>query len=81
VADLKQRDGGDIGIHGSIVLAGSLLEAQLVDELRLVVAPTIAGRGKRLVGDTDLGAQKLRLVQEHRTEGGALLLHYRFDQT
>ena len=75
VAALKQGEGGDIGIHGSIGLAGSLLEAKLVDELRLVVAPTIAGRGKRLF--RDLGAQKLRLVEEHRTEGGALLLHYR----
>lgn len=39
VAELKRQPGGDIGIHGSLTLAGALLREQLVDELRLVVAP------------------------------------------
>lgn len=42
VAELKDQPGGDIGIHGSISLAQSLLEAGLVDELCLVVTPTLA---------------------------------------
>src|SRR5829696_2135728 len=50
VADLKRVDGADIGIHGSISLARSLLQAKLVDELRLVVAPTVASHGRRLFG-------------------------------
>src|SRR4051794_22787630 len=49
VADLKAGDGGDIGIHGSLSLARSLLAAQLVDQLRLVVAPALAGGGKPLL--------------------------------
>jgi dihydrofolate reductase len=42
VTDLKHQPGGDIGVHGSIRLAQSLLSSGLVDELRLVVAPTLA---------------------------------------
>lgn len=48
VADLKRRPGGDIGVHGSIALAQSLLAAELVDELRLVIAPAVQARGRRL---------------------------------
>jgi dihydrofolate reductase len=75
VTGLKQRDGGDIGIHGSLSLAQSLLRAGLVDELRLVVAPTIAGRGRRLFGpDTDL--QRFDLVEAEHTNSGLVLLGY-----
>ena len=48
VARLKAQPGGDIGVHGSITLAQSLLAAGLVDELRLVVVPTVAHSGRRL---------------------------------
>ena len=75
VADLKQQSGGDIGIHGSIQLATSLFKARLVDELRLVVAPAVAGHGRRLFGDDEL--QKLETVDVDRSPSGALLLHYR----
>ncbi|MFD6698210.1 MULTISPECIES: dihydrofolate reductase family protein [unclassified Microbacterium] len=75
VADLKQLPGGDIGIHGSITLARALLAAQLVDELRLVLAPSLAGHGKRLFTDEgDL--QRFALVDSQRS-GDCLLLHYR----
>jgi dihydrofolate reductase len=75
VADLKEQSGGDIGIHGSIELAASLLQARLVDELRLVVAPAIAGHGRRLFGDDTL--QEIDLVEVDRSPSGAVLLHYR----
>jgi dihydrofolate reductase len=76
VTELKQGDGGDVGIHGSIDLARSLLQADLVDELRLVVAPTLARGGKRLFdGGGDL--RRLELVDSDRTDAGALLLAYR----
>ena len=41
VSELKQQPGGDIGIHGSISLTQSLLEASLVDELRVVIASSL----------------------------------------
>jgi dihydrofolate reductase len=75
VAALKALDGGDIGIHGSLSLAGSLLRAGLVDELRLAVAPTTAGRGRRLFADGDL--QSWQLTDMERTPTGVLLLAYR----
>jgi dihydrofolate reductase len=48
VRDLKQGDGGEVGVHASISVAQALLSAGVVDELRLVIRPMIAGRGRRL---------------------------------
>jgi dihydrofolate reductase len=76
VTVLKGRTGADIGIHGSIELARSLLRARLVDELRLVVAPVIAGRGRRLF-DGDEGRLSLELLDVARTPEGTLFLTYR----
>ena len=76
VAALKSQEGGDIGIHGSIRLARSLIRARLVDELRLVVAPTLAGHGERLfAGDDEL--DRLELVGSGTSPKGTLFLHYR----
>jgi dihydrofolate reductase len=75
VAALKARDGADIGVHGSTTLARALLRAGLVDRLELVVAPTIAGQGRRLFADDDLRRLDLRHVA--RTPSGILLLGYR----
>jgi dihydrofolate reductase len=75
VAGLKHDTGGDIGIHGSLTLARTLLAEHLVDELRLVVAPSLAGHGKRLF-DGDAELQRFELLSSDRS-GGCLLLHYR----
>ena len=77
VAELKQGEGGDIGIHGSIELSRSLLEAGLVDELRLVVAPTLAQSGRKLFRGDSWEPRKLELLGNGITSGGSLLLHYR----
>jgi dihydrofolate reductase len=76
VEALKRGEGGDIGIHGSIRLARSLLRARLVDDLRLVVAPAIAGHGERLFADDD-ELDRLELVDSDRSPHGTLFLHYR----
>ena len=76
VADLKAGPGRDIGIHGSIALAQSLLRARLVDELRLVVAPVVAGRGRRLFDGGD-ELQRLELVDVTSSPNGTLFLAYR----
>jgi dihydrofolate reductase len=47
---LKQELGGKIQIAGSIQLVQALIEADLVDELRLMVFPVLLGEGKRLWG-------------------------------
>ena len=76
VRTLKAGDGGDIGVHGSITLAQSLLAAGVVDEVVLVVAPTLSGTGRRLVESGD-AFTRLETQSVTTTPSGALLLHYR----
>jgi dihydrofolate reductase len=47
VGKLKERDGGPILVAGSATLVHSLIENDLVDELRLMVFPVMIGGGKR----------------------------------
>jgi dihydrofolate reductase len=75
VGELKQQSGGDIGVHGSITLAQSLFEQDLVDELRLVIAPAVQMRGRKLF---DRGLSKrLTLTREAAAPSGYLLLDFR----
>lgn len=76
VRDLKALPGNDIGVHGSIELAQSLIAEGLVDELHLAVAPVIDPEGRRLFERaTDL--RRLTLVSATPTPSGALWLVYR----
>ncbi|SDS48816.1 Dihydrofolate reductase [Friedmanniella luteola] len=75
VRALRAGDGGDVGVHGSLTVARTLLAAGLVDELQLVVAPTVAGRGRRLFEGQDL--QRLQLTRAEPTPSGCVLLTYR----
>jgi dihydrofolate reductase len=75
VTDLKRRPGNDIGVTGSITLVHSLLEAGLVDELRLVVAPAIQVNGRRLF---EKGLPKrLTLTRSVTSPAGYLMLDFR----
>lgn len=76
VRDLKAQPGGDIGVHGSIQLAQSLLAAGLVDELQLVVGPAVGWPGRRLFAKTD-DVRRLQLLSAVPTPSGSLLLAYR----
>jgi dihydrofolate reductase len=74
VGELKRQPGGDIGIHGSISVAQALLDAGLVDELRLVVAPALHARGRKLF---DGGSpRRLSLIRSITSPSGYLLLDY-----
>lgn len=75
VARLKQGTGGDIGVHGSITLAQSLLAVGLVDELRLVVVPTLAHSGRRLFRDGP-DRRRLDLVSVRPSATGTVFAHY-----
>jgi dihydrofolate reductase len=76
VPDLKARPGGDIGVHGSIQLAQSLLAAGLVDELRLVVGPAVGFSGRRLFS-RDEDVRGLELLEVTPAPSGSVLLAYR----
>ncbi|CAN7511568.1 dihydrofolate reductase family protein [Devosia sp. LjRoot16] len=69
IASLKARDGGELQVHGSGSLAGSLLAAGLVDELRLVVAPVIVGAGHKLFA-RDGVATAMQALRNDTTPGG-----------
>jgi len=76
VRDLKARPGRDIGVHGSIELARSLLAAGLVDELQLVVGPAYGHPGRRLFDGIEQ-PRELELLGATRTPGSSLLVAYR----
>jgi dihydrofolate reductase len=75
VRELRDRPGGDIGVHASISVARSLLAAGALDELRLVIAPSIAGSGQRLL----VGLPSIRLAASRSvlSPSGHLLVDYR----
>jgi dihydrofolate reductase len=75
VLDLKQQRGGDIGVHASISVAQALLAADVVDELRLVIAPRIVGRGRRLLDG--LPSIQLASIRSELSPTGYLLVDYR----
>jgi dihydrofolate reductase len=53
VSKLKQELDGEIVVPGSFQLVRTLLEHELVDELRLKIFPVVLGDGERLFGKTD----------------------------
>src|SRR4030081_1620132 len=76
VSALKQRLKGNIVVHGSARLAQTLLEHDLVDELRLMVYPVILGSGKRLFGETS-DKKSLKLAESRTVGDGVAILIYR----
>ncbi len=75
VARLKQEQDGDIVVHGSPQLVQTLVEHDLVDELRLMVFPVVLGSGKRLFGETS-DKKSLRLVDSKIVGDGVAILVY-----
>jgi dihydrofolate reductase len=75
VRALKQDDGGDVHVIGSTEVVRTLIEHDLVDELRLMIDPVVLGGGKRIFGDDGL-LRRLRLVDGQVTGTGAILATY-----
>jgi len=73
VSKLRQRLDGEIVVHGSARLVQTLIECDLVDELRLMIFPVVLGSGKRLFGDTT-DKKRLRLADSKTVGDGITIL-------
>ena len=71
VQALKERDGGELQVHGSARLARTLHAAGLVDEYRLLVFPVTVGSGKRLFSD-DAPPSGFTVLDTRTTSTGAV---------
>ncbi|HYX88256.1 MAG TPA: dihydrofolate reductase family protein [Gaiellaceae bacterium] len=75
VAALKREDGGDVHVIGSTSLVQTLIEHDLLDELRVMIDPVVLGGGKRIFPN-DGTLRPLRLVDGQVTATGAILAVY-----
>jgi dihydrofolate reductase len=76
VGKVKQQTDKDIAVNGSATLVRSLLEANLLDELRLMVHPVVLGSGARLF-ETGTPHTPLELADAQTFKTGVLNLTYR----
>jgi dihydrofolate reductase len=77
VSKLKQELDGEIVVPASYQLGRTLIEHDLVDEVRLVVFPVVLGDGERLFGET-IGKKPMRLVDTRTIGDGLVFLTYTF---
>jgi len=76
ITSLKRQPGKDIYLVGGARTTSSLIDAGLVDELRLIVYPLIAGEGKSLFTPTQ-ARRELELVKVEQLEQGCARLSYK----
>jgi dihydrofolate reductase len=74
VSKLKEELGGEIVLAGSIRLVRTLMETDLVDELRLMIYPVLLGAGERLFGETS-DQRPVRLVETRTVDDLAYLTY------
>jgi dihydrofolate reductase len=79
VSELKRKIKGEIVVYASRSLVHTLMEHDLVDELRLVVFPVVLGTGQRLFGDTT-DKKPMRLMDSRTIGEGLAYLVYEFDR-
>jgi dihydrofolate reductase len=75
IGRLKQQAGKNVGVAGSPTLVRSLLLADLLDELTLMIHPVVAGSGKRLF-EGEHALKRLKLVASKTTRSGVSILTY-----
>ena len=75
VARLRDEIDGDIVVHGSATLVQTLIDEDLVDELRLMVFPVLLGSGKRVFGETS-DKKPFRLTDVKTVGDGVEILIY-----
>jgi len=76
IKDLKEEDGPVFHVWGSSVLIQTLLQNDLIDELRLRIYPVTLGRGKRLFAEGTIPAA-FELIDSHALQTGVILANYK----
>ena len=74
VSELKEELDGEIVVAGSIRLVRTLMENDLVDELRLMIYPVVLGAGERLFGETS-DQRPVRLIETRTVDDLAYLTY------
>ena len=75
ISKLKQQVAGDIVVYASFQLLRTLLEHDLVDEMRLMVLPVVLGAGERLFGEPS-DKKPMRLVETRSVDDDIAFLTY-----
>jgi dihydrofolate reductase len=72
IRELKEQDGKDLWLWGSLQLMHSLMDDSLVDEVRLLVCPASRGKGTRIFEDS----RDLKLVEASGFDTGVAIMRY-----
>jgi dihydrofolate reductase len=75
VSKLKHELEGEVVVPASFQLVRTLMEHDLIDELRLKIFPVVLGAGERLFGETS-DKKAMRLVDTQTLEGDVVFLTY-----
>jgi dihydrofolate reductase len=76
IRELKEQSGKDIWLWGSLKLMHSLLDAGVIDEVRMLVCPASRGKGTRVFKDS----RDLKVVEATAFENGLALLRYEIEK-
>jgi dihydrofolate reductase len=72
---LKEQGGKPMYIFGSGKLTESLMNAGIIDEIRLCIAPIVLGKGRRLFTDENM-TSNLKLLESRSLQNGGVILRY-----
>ncbi len=72
IKELKAQDGKDMWLWGSLTLMQSLIEAGVIDEVRMLVCPASRGTGRHVFEDR----RDLKLVEATGFDNGVALMRY-----
>lgn len=72
---LKQQSGKNISVSGSPTLVRSLIQEELLDELKLMIHPVVVGKGKRLFTE-DVDLTRMKLIDSKVTGTGVVIVTY-----
>ncbi|WP_282937530.1 dihydrofolate reductase family protein [Paenibacillus sp. RC67] len=75
ISKLKQQPGKDILVFGSRGLVQTLMQLDLIDELRLMVFPVVLGSGQRLFGE-GMDKKVFKWVETKSFSSGVMVLTY-----